>query len=147
MAESPKISFYPLQQPGDDAVILFACRLVEKAWQRDHRIHLLCRSAQQGQLLDTMLWQFRPEAFIPHQLIIDDTKDLQPGVNVTLGLQNAMPDQPDMLINLTGEVWARHDQFKDIREIVGANEEDRQKGRQCYREYQNLGYSPQTLKL
>ena len=66
---------------------------------------------------------------------------------VTLGTQDYVPDKPDMLINLSGEVCSRHERFNDIREIVGASDVDRQKGRNCYREYQSLGYSPQTLKL
>jgi len=96
-------------------------------------------------MLDKMLWQFRPDAFIPHQLVKDEEEATQPGIAVTLGTTNYLPDNPDMLINLSDEVWQLHDRFKDIREIVAASDEDRDKGRERYRRYQSLGYTLQTL--
>ncbi|MEZ5492549.1 MAG: DNA polymerase III subunit chi [Gammaproteobacteria bacterium] len=141
----PKVCFYPLRQGSTQESLVFACRLVDKATQLGHRVHLLVRDENQLKLLDDLLWQFRADSFIPHQRLSDDHKSLD--TRVTLGTKNCLPKERDVLINLTETVWDQHAQFPDIREVVPASEEDRTLGRQRYRFYQDQGYTVETKKL
>ena len=143
--DMPKVCFYPLRQGNIQESLVFACRLVDKASQLGHRIHLLVRDEIQLNQLDELLWQFRTDSFIPHQRLSDDQEAID--TRVTLGTENRLPAERDVLINLTETVWDQHQQFPDIREIVPATEEERALGRQRYRVYQDHGYTVETKKL
>ncbi len=147
MRQQPSVTFYPLKQIDPDSVFLFACRLVEKARQLDHRIHLQSTTPEQAKRLDELLWQFKSESFLPHVNIDEIQKASANNVKITLGSGVNIPANPEVLICLTDKVWDLHSEFKDIREIVAADDTGREYGRQRYRYYQNQGYSIETLKL
>ena len=146
MSQSPKVSFYPLEREDPDALILIGCRLTEKAFRLNHRVHLHTESTEQANRLDELLWQYRPESFLPH-INIDKSSLESPGnYKITIGLGINMPARPEVLINLANLVWDGHSEFSDIRELVAADESGRSLGRQRYRHYKNLGYPIETLK-
>ncbi|MBL4821816.1 MAG: DNA polymerase III subunit chi [Gammaproteobacteria bacterium] len=147
MSQQPRVSFYPLSQVGSDAALYFACRLTEKACQLGHRVHLHTTSIEQARLLDTLLWQFKPESFLPHVLLESDPPADSDQPTITIGTGKAKPDRPEVLINLADVVWDYHTEFKDIREIVTADETHRVLGRERYRRYQQWGYPVETLKI
>ncbi|MCB1672301.1 MAG: DNA polymerase III subunit chi [Gammaproteobacteria bacterium] len=142
---TPKVSFYPLGKGSSQDTLVFACRLVDKAVQLGHRVHLLARDAAQLKLLDELLWQFQAESFLPHQCLTGES--VEADIRVTLGVTDQLPGQRDILINLRDSVWEQHRQFPDIREIVPADAEQRKLGRQRYRYYQEQGYELETMKL
>jgi DNA polymerase-3 subunit chi len=144
---TPKISFYPLDKGNLDDALLYACRLTEKAVQLGHKVHLLVRSQDQALKLDELLWQFRPDSFVPHQTLPLQDGACQPDCPVTLGTQDHLPETRDILVNLGAEVWDHFQQFEDIREIVAAEDSERNLGRQRYRYYQDKGCSLETKKL
>ena len=144
---TPKVSFYPLDQGDLDDALLYACRLTEKAVQLGHKVHLLVRSQEQAEKLDELLWQFRPDSFIPHQTLPLQDSDSQPDCQVTLGTQDQLPVTRDILVNLGTEVWDHYQQFDDIREIVAAEDSERNLGRQRYRHYQDEGCPLETKQL
>jgi len=145
---TPKVSFYPLERGNLDDALLFACRLTEKALHLGHNVHLLARSQSQIQQLDELLWQFRADSFVPHHCLTADDAELPAdGCMVTLGAAGQLPSTSDILINLDDQVWDHHQQFADIREIVAADDIERNLGRQRYRYYQEQGYPLETKRL
>jgi DNA polymerase-3 subunit chi len=144
---TPTVSFYPLDKGGLDDALLYACRLTEKAVQLGHKVHLLVRSQEQAQKLDELLWQFRPDSFLPHQTLPLQDSAAQPDCPVTLGTREHLPLIRDILVNLDTEVWDHYGHFGDIREIVAAEASERNLGRQRYRHYQDKGCSLETKKL
>ena len=142
---TPKVCFYPLRQGNTQEFLVFACRLVDKASQLGHRVHLLVRDENQLNQLDELLWQFRADSFIPHQRLSEDQEAID--TLVTLGTETRLPKDRDVLINLAGTVWDQHQQFPDIREIIPASEEERVLGRQRYRFYQEQGYAVETRQI
>ena len=142
---TPKVCFYPLRQGNTQEFLVFACRLVDKASQLGHRVHLLVRDENQLNQLDELLWQFRADSFIPHQRLSEDQEAID--TLVTLGTETRLPKARDVLINLAGTVWDQHQQFPDIREIIPASEEERVLGRQRYRFYQEQGYAVETRQI
>lgn len=147
MGTAPRVSFYPLQQDGAEPAAQFACRLAEKAYQLGHRVHLLVEDEDGARLLDELLWQVRAESFVPHQLLGQEESDGTAFAPVTIGTPQQQPPAPELLINLTDRVWERHADFCDIREIVPADPAGRTLGRERFREYKALGYSPEALEL
>ena len=142
-----RVSFYPLEKGNLEDALLFACRLTEKAVHLGHKVHLLVRSKAQVQQLDELLWQFRPDSFVPHQWLTDDDNESPLDCLVTLGTAEQLPPARDVLINLGDKVWDQHRQFQDIREIVAADDHERRLGRQRYRHYQEQGYPLETKRL
>jgi DNA polymerase-3 subunit chi len=147
MSQQPTVSFYALNQVDPDSVILFACRLAEKAHQLHHRVHIHTDSLEQANRLDELLWQFKAESFLPHVNLDEDQTKSQSECKITLDSGANVPVKPDVLINLASAVWDCHIEFSDIREVVSGDDTSRVLGRQRYRYYQSQGYDIETLKL
>ena len=60
--------FHILAQNTHAARNLHAAKLVDKAWQQGDRVCVLCDTEEQALELDDLLWNFTPEAFIPHSI-------------------------------------------------------------------------------
>ncbi len=140
----PQVDFYILPSADPAARLAFACRLAEKAWHLGHRIHLHCQDAPQREALDSLLWGFRAEAFLPHGMLEDD-----PGAPITLGLSDAPdPDSHhDLLINLALAVPPFCTRFVRIAELVVSEPAIHQATRASYRFYREQGYPLQDHRL
>ena len=140
----PKIDFYTLSQAGEEARLLFACRLTEKAFSLGHKIYLFAASEAQAVELDNLLWSFNPESFIPHALdgVIDDED-----VPVIIGFEDSYTGPTDVLINLSPQIPACHDQFQRITEIVSTDDAVKQFSRQHWQHYKDQGYTLDLHKL
>jgi len=104
--------------------------------------------------LDQSLWQFRPERFIAHrlienqsstnQLVAEDTEDELEAVT----LSNAAPARNDaILINLSSSVPVFFSRFERTLEVVDQQDSIRLEGRSRYRFYQERGYPLQHHNL
>jgi len=118
-----QISFYTLSEEGSDARILFACRLIDKAWKLGHRVFIQTQSTEQAKRLDDMLWQYQATSFVPHGLL------------------------DDVLINLSADTHTSHLDFARVNEIVSADQDSLEQGRVRYRFYKDQGHSPETHKI
>lgn len=136
MAETGRVDFYLLAEPQAAARLRFACRLAEKAWHLDNRVHLLAGSAAEAASLDELLWTFRQGSFVPHELVAAGGAASAP---VTIGHGTAPPPPGDLLINLAASVPAFEDGFARVAEIVDGSDEGRRLGRERYREYRQRG--------
>jgi len=65
---NPRYWFHILPQNTHAARNLHAAKLVDKAWQQGDRVCVLCDTEEQALELDDLLWNFTPEAFIPHSI-------------------------------------------------------------------------------
>lgn len=143
MADSGRVDFYVIsgEDPAEKSV--FACRLAEKAYRLDHRVHLHTESAAAAARLDELLWTFRQGSFVPHE----PAQAGQPAHSpVTVGHGDAAPPA-DLLINLAPEVPAFERQFARIAEIVDESAEERRRGRERYRSYQQSGRELDTHRM
>jgi DNA polymerase III subunit chi len=80
----PEISFYHLTRQPLDAVLP---KLLEKAHGAGHRILLRAPSAERMAALDTLLWIYDPDSFLPHGRADAEHPDLQP-ILLTTGREN-----------------------------------------------------------
>lgn len=137
-----RVDFYVLTGPQTTARLAFVCRLTEKAYRLDHRVHVQAGSPAQAAELDELLWTFRQGSFVPHEVI-------QPGqpvhAPVTIGLEE--PPEADVLINLTDHIPPFEGRFARVVEIVDESADGRQLARERYRGYQQLGRETTTHRI
>jgi len=126
----------------------FACRLTEKAYQQNQRIHLHTDDNASAQQLDDLLWTFRDGSFIPHAIISADDAQT-PTVTIGHGteLPTESPIEADLLINLGTEVPAFFSRFEKTAEIVSGSDEHRTQSRERFKYYRDRGYHIQTHKI
>jgi DNA polymerase-3 subunit chi len=139
-----RVDFYLLSSKTPHEREKFACRLAEKAWKQGHKVYLHSQSKEQTEQLDTLLWTFRPESFVPHDIAEGDTS-LSP---VLLG-NNEAPQLSahDILINLATEVPSFFSHFERAIELINENEQIKTAGRERYRFYKERGYALETHKI
>lgn len=131
----PQVDFYVLSGNGRDASAQFACRLAEKAYRLNHRIHVHLPDESSAHKLDELLWTFRDGSFVPHSIVGG------PNAPVTIGFGANPPAVTDLLINLTDAVPDFATSFSRIAEIVDADPERRKRSRRRYAEYREKGFS------
>ena len=139
-----RVDFYVLKQPGADARQVFACRLAEKAYRLDNRVHIHTASSADARRLDELLWTFRDGSFVPHHVLGTGADDEAP---VTIGYGDAQPPSSELLINLCDEVPAIAASFARIAELVTSDDDSRQKSRQRFAAYRDSGDDIDTHKL
>lgn len=137
-----KVDFYILPTDALSARLDFACKLCEKAWRLGHRVYLHCQDAAQRDELDQRLWQFKGEAFVPH-----DHHEQHLDASVALGIGSDAGAHRDLLINLGTDVPGFVGQFERIAEIVVEDPSIRQAARERFRFYREQGYALQDHRL
>ena len=133
-----QVNFYTLPSSETHSRLLFVCRLTEKAYSLGHRIHIQTDSEQQSKLLDDLLWQYSASSFIPHS---------ESGDPVTLGTDLAAAKHADVLINLGKQACQAEDQFSRINEVISADPESLEQGRNRYRDYAAKSMQIETFKI
>lgn len=131
-----KVDFYIMENGNDAARFRLACRIASKAYGLGHRIHLHAGSPADTTKLDELLWTFRDQSFIPHEV--------QPGSGgaspVTIG-HEWEPERGDVLINLADEVPIFFSRFERVAEIIDEAPATIEAGRERFRYYKERGYA------
>lgn len=137
-----RIDFYVLQASGVAARRLFACRLAEKAYRLQNRVHLLAGDPDSVRELDDLLWTFRDGSFLPHEVAPGSS-----GAPVTISCDGAAVDGCDLLINLSDELPGDLDAFPRIAEIVTSDDDQKRRSRARFADYRDRGHELETHKL
>ncbi|NNF66741.1 MAG: DNA polymerase III subunit chi [Gammaproteobacteria bacterium] len=134
-----QIDFYILQEKGNALLGRFACRLVDKAWQRGLRCHINVETQEQAAQIDDMLWTFRDISFLPHA-----TSDAAPQeaqrLAAIIGIGTEPAVDAEVLINLRPDVPDFFSRFERVAELVSNEEQKRAAGRDRFRFYRDRGY-------
>lgn len=129
-----RVDFYLLSSSDAQACWLLACRLLEKAYLRGHRIFVYCNNQQQAELLDELLWTFKEDSFIPHNL---QGEGPEPPPPIQIGYQQEPRGFNDILLNMADEIPVFYTRFKRVMELVANVETSKELSRLHYREYRN----------
>lgn len=136
-----RVDFYLLNQANEMNI---ACRLIEKAYLRGHRIFIYCENQQRAEHLDELLWTFKDDSFIPHNLQ-GEGPEPPPPVQIGYG---AEPRQfNDLLLNMTTTIPPFFIRFKRVIEIVSPDETAKELSRARYRAYRKSGCQLHTHSL
>ncbi|WP_299182591.1 DNA polymerase III subunit chi [uncultured Neptuniibacter sp.] len=126
-----KADFYVLPSSDPDARGRFLCRLVEKIRALGHTIYIQAPDEAEANHIDQLLWEFRPDAFIPHSLL---SEQLNSGIEI--GWAEQRPSHRDVFINLHLEIPEDALQFDRILEVVVQSEDILTATRANYKRYQ-----------
>ena len=136
-----RVDFYILRESGSTTRQIFACRLAEKAYRLDNRVHIHTGTKADADRLDELLWTFRDGSFVPHGLLGDAADEAPP---VTIGCESANVQPCDLLINLCDEIPVFADTFPRIAELVSADEDCKLEGRRRFTSYRDRGHTIET---
>jgi len=137
-----QVGFYVLQEDNAAGLLLLACRLAEKAYQRKYRVYLHAPEPDTRRRLDDKLWTFSQGSFVPHALIEEDT-----AAPVLIGGAEPPPGVDGLLINLAPDVPDFFSRFERLAELVTPDREQRSLARHRYKFYQDRGYTLETHKI
>ena len=139
-----RVDFYLLASQEADARWLYACRLIEKAYQKGHRVYVLCANRSEAELLDELLWTFKDDSFIPHNL---QGEGPEPPPPVHIAYDQEPKGFNDILLNLTQAIPPCFRVFKRVMELVSNEEALKEQGRVRYKEYRARGCVLHLLDL
>lgn len=140
----PTIDFYVLSDVNVNARLTFTCRLIEKAYKNGHRIYIHTENAAHAHQLDEMLWTYREDSFLPHNLYGEGPTPPPP---IQIGFASHPEKHRDILINLSDNVPAFFSQFNRILEIISSDATTQERARERFRFYRKEGNTITTHKL
>jgi DNA polymerase III subunit chi len=140
-----RIDFYLIAAAGEQSRQIFACRLAEKAYRLQNKVHIQAVDREYARQLDDLLWTFRDGSFVPHE-VVDEERDAG-GAPVTIGVGAGGIQPGDLLINLSDHVPEQLDSFPRVAEIVTSDEGCRQRSRRRFADYRSQGHTLQTHEL
>ncbi len=140
----PKIDFYILSEGNANSRLLLACRLIEKAYKNRHRVYIHMQDESAAHQLDEMLWTYRDDSFLPHNLYGDGSEPAPP---IQIGFSITPEKQRDILINLSNRAPAFYNHFNRVIELIPNDPDIQAQGRENYRFYRAQGYDITTHKL
>jgi DNA polymerase-3 subunit chi len=138
----PRIEFYVLSSADALGRLRAACQLALKAWNAGLPVFVRASDEAQCGELDELLWSFKGERFVPHDLHQD--APLSP---VVLGIDEAPSADQGVLINLGSSLSPHVERFSRIIEIVNQQPELLSACRENFRTYRQRGYDPQRVEL
>lgn len=140
-----RIDFYVVAASGDLERRRFACRLTEKAYRQKNIVHIQVQDSADARVLDELLWTFRDDSFVPHELYEPGTAN--PDAPVTIGVAAPEQRKPDLLINLTDTMPNDPGAFARVAEIVTSDESSKRRSRKHFVAYRDAGHTLETHKL
>ncbi|MBC9249634.1 DNA polymerase III subunit chi [Pseudomonas alcaligenes] len=137
-----KVEFYVLSSATPEGRLRAACQLASKAWKAGLPVFLRGSDAAQCAELDQLLWQFRAESFIPHNL-----HEEEPQAPIVIGLDQLPAQSGGVLLNLHPQLSPHLAQFSRVIEIVNQEPQLLALCRENFRQYRQLGHDPQRVEL
>lgn len=137
-----KIDFYVLETNSSQKSRYFACQLIEQLYSEHKKdIYVHTSSREEAERFDALLWTYREDSFIPHQLYEAGKEP----VCIQIG-HDALPDAKDFLLNFHPEVPSFYKQFDHVIEIVFIDALAQQSARERYKQYREQGHTINTIK-
>ncbi len=130
-----QVDFHILQDTSVEARWLYVCRFIEKVERLGHSILVVVDTLEEAQELDDLLWSFKPESFIAHQIIGGDEE-----AKVEITYTASAGEHHDVLINLTSQIPEYFSRFARVAEIVIQEPKILENTREHYKFYKQRGY-------
>lgn len=131
--------FYVLTDTHNDSRYTFLCRLADKVLGKGRQVFISVASEQEAERLDQLLWDYRPEAFIPHGIISNASSAADTPAPVQIGWGDTLPEHRDVFINLHLDTAGETLKFERILEIVVQQDDILTATRKNYATYKDAG--------
>ena len=143
---APRIDFYVLQGADDRARLVYACRLIEKAYLQSLAVCVSLDAPADVEAFDALLWTFGDKSFVPHeQASAAAAAGPPPAPAVVVGCRQAVA--ADLLVNLGSEAPAFYADYARVAELVDAEPARREAGRRRFAFYRDAGHTPETHRV
>ena len=133
------VHFYVIKNGHRERI---ACQIAEKAVAQGHRVHVRVPDSQAAESLNTQMWTFRDQSFLPHSL----GESPSPHVRVTIH-EEWLPQERDILINLADDMPDEYESFSRVAEVVGPDDDTKSHGRARFRQYRKNGVEPELHEI
>jgi DNA polymerase-3 subunit chi len=139
-----RADFYLIAKPRFlEKPLLLVCELARKANDAGQPLLILAASAVQAELLDELLWEFDPDAYVPHQIAgMDEDDDVTP---VLIVPPEAEAPMRPLVLNLRNEPVKGG--FERVLEVVPADDSAREPLRQRWKAYKDAGLAVQKFDM
>ena len=143
-----QVDFYILASNTNDSRLRFACRITEKAVQRNYHVFLNSANNADALKLDGLLWTFSQGSFIPH-VVVSERLATPPTEPVLIGINspeteddatNQLGENWDLMINLAPNIPGFFSRYARVAEVIDSDPIRREKGREHYRFYRDRGF-------
>jgi DNA polymerase-3 subunit chi len=135
-----RVDFYVLEGSDTRGRLVYACRLIDKAFGLKQAVYVHLGSGGEAQAFDELLWTYHDRSFVPHALSGTEAAAAAP---VVLG-HDATAPAADLLVNLAPDAPEFFAQYARVAEFVDADPERREQGRRRYAFYRERGVKPET---
>jgi DNA polymerase-3 subunit chi len=128
-----RIDFYS----NAESRLQVACQLVAKAVRERLPVLVYAPDQSMARSFDKMLWTYQAIGFVPHCLASDALSAETP---VVIAFDDSEADHHRVILNLHEDSPPAFSRFERLVEIVGVDEDDRQRARGRFRFYRDRGY-------
>ncbi len=143
---SEQVDFYLLAASEPRARSLFACRLAQKASRQGIPVYIKTTDDEHSQALDSLLWTWSQNSFVPHAVYRGDTLD-QTRYPVQIGCIDHAQCNDGLLISLCEQIGEEVSSYKRVAEIILNDDQQKASGRQRFKAYRQLGLTPNTHNI
>lgn len=129
-----RADFYVISKPRfiDDPLLL-VCILAQRCYDSGSPTLILARDEEQAEALDDLLWSFRDDVYLPHQIAGRDEEDeVTP---LLIAAPDVDPADRPMIINLRDAAF--FGQCERVLEVVPADDSAREPLRERWRAYRD----------
>lgn len=132
-----QVFFHYFEKTSGRDLLVYICRLVEKGYKQGSKpIYIHFDSENEAKEFDSLLWTFRQESFIPHTILGHPEQEKTP---VIIGWDTNQIETAEALINVSQEIPRVSKRTLKIHEIVGNDEDKKNKAREKWKAYKANG--------
>jgi DNA polymerase-3 subunit chi len=130
------INFYHLQRSSLEQTLP---KLLEKILQAGKRAVVIARSEERVEALNTLLWTYDPNSFLPHGSRADGAAPEQP---VWLTIEDENPNAASVLVLTDGAATGRLGDYERCLELFDGNDPERvADARKRWADYKGAGHA------
>lgn len=124
----------------------YAATLIEKLYNDKERICVLTDNDEEADRFDTLLWTYKDDSFIPHDIYSDKENSSSP-IQICTPNNQLREVAEKTLVNLSTITPKNLTGYKKVIEIVFADPTVQQLARDRFKQYRDQGYELNTYKI
>jgi DNA polymerase-3 subunit chi len=138
------VDFYVLEDAPEQQALHQLCLLLEVPYADKQHIFIHTASNDEAVQLDNLLWTYRDDSFMAHDIASENNAVKAP---VEISTLQPSSEHRGVLVNLTRSVPHFYQQFNRVIEIVFAEPSVQQAARERFRQYREQGCDLHTHKM
>jgi DNA polymerase-3 subunit chi len=139
-----KVDFYVIETANRTQALRELCLLLEAPYAEKQPIHIHVASDHEAEQLDKLMWTYRDDSFLAHQIITAENDAAAP---IQISTQTPPFGTQQVLVNLSNEIPAFYTQFTRVIELVYTNPTVQQAARDRFKSYREQGCELNTHKM